>query len=144
MSADPGIPDLPPVSSLDGQAERTLRRSERLVWGIVVMLVLCLVGVGYLYQQEAAATAQLQRLEREQAAVTALVDARVRRDVASICGFMKIIGTVQIPPNGSKILVQWVESARVAYYGHGCVPGLAGPSPALRAAAGRFHVQLAR
>lgn len=130
MSSDQDTPDLPPVSSLDGQAARSLRRSERATVLIVVLLVACLAGMGWLFRQQDGATSR--------------VDARVRQDVASICGFMKIIGTVQVPPAGSKILVQWVESARVAYYGHGCAPPLPPPSAELRAKAARYGVELTR
>jgi hypothetical protein len=139
-----GTPDLPPVSSLDGQASRTLRYSERMITAVVVLLVLCLGALGYLYQQKSAQTDQLQALGRQQAGETARIDARVRRDVASICGFMKIVGTAQIPPKASPILVQWVESARVAYYGHGCAVPLPPPSPELRAKAAQYSVKLTR
>jgi hypothetical protein len=130
VSAGHNTPELPPVSSLDKQAARTLRHSERVTALIVVLLLLCLGALGYLFHDQAGATSR--------------IDARVRQDVASICGFMKIIGTVQIPPAGSKILVQWVESARVAYYGHGCTPALPPPSGELRAKAAQYGVHLAR
>lgn len=127
---NPETPELPPVSSLDDRLKRTLRRSERLTWVIVSVLVVLLGGMGLLFWQQSETTHQ--------------IDERVHRDVASICGFMKIIGTVQVPPAASLILVQWVESARVAYYGHGCVPALAPPSPGLRTAAAKYRVPLSR
>ena len=139
MSQDP--PSLPSVSSLDAQAARTLRRSERLTWVIVAALVAMLAGGWYLFRLQQATD---QRVNAQQAAATSQIDARVRKDVASICGFMKIIGTVQVPPAATVILVQWVESARVAYYGHGCAPALPPPSPELRAQAARYHVELTR
>ena len=139
MSQDP--PSLPSVSSLDAQAARTLRRSERLTWAIVAALVAMLAGGWYLFRLQQATD---QRVNAQQAAATSQIDARVRKDVASICGFMKIIGTVQVPSAATVILVQWVESARVAYYGYGCAPALPPPSPELRAQAARYHVELAR
>ena len=137
----PQIPELPPVSSLDGQAAKTLRRSERVTWVIVGVLVVMLAAGWLLFQQQQATE---RRVNAQQSAATSQIDERVRKDVASICGFMKIIGAVQVPPAGSKILVQWVESARVAYYGHGCVPPLPPPSPALKEKAARYGVTLAR
>lgn len=141
MSAAPDPAELPPVSSLDEQVSRMLRRSERLTWVIVAVLVAMLAGGWYLFRLQQATD---QRVNAQQSAATSQIDARVRKDTASICGFMKIIGTVQVPASATLILVQWVESARVAYYGHGCAPALPPPSPELRAEAARYHVELTR
>jgi hypothetical protein len=106
---------------------------------VIVLLASNILANRHLLTKQVAINTQ-QRLRL--AAVIAAQQSEQRRITSALCDNQYTIATVTIPPPGTKILTQYIESSRKAFTILQC-PGRLGPPPtALLRAGKRWNVPI--
>lgn len=143
-----------PVSQIDKQMASSLRGFHRLRWwsvavgGVLLALAVIVLAIivtsqqAVIDRQQAVINSQTGVISHQQAAIT-----HQQEELAASCGFYRVLGilpVVAMPPvkRPSRVAVQIVAGARVAYTGQQCRPPLPPPDPSVVRWAAYYHLKL--